>query len=60
MKKEYLEPQIEVITITEQQMLAFSGDVVEVDDPVVDPTLDDEEGTNLVRMIELEDDPFSL
>jgi len=46
MKKEYLEPQIEVITITEQQMLAFSGDAID-SNLIIDPTPDIDDGTNL-------------
>ena len=57
MKKEYLEPQMEVLTITEQQMLAFSGGTTD-DGATVDPTPDYNEGPNLSRMPW--DSPISL
>lgn len=49
MKKAYLEPLVEVLIITGQQMLAFSGGAVG-DDPIVDPTPDVDDGTNNSRL----------
>ena len=48
---------MEVLTITEQQMLAFSGGTTD-DGATVDPTPDDNEGPNLSRMPW--DSPISL
>ena len=54
MKKAYLEPLVEVLIITGQQMLAFSGGAVG-DDPIVDPTPDVDDGTNNSRLFSDDD-----
>lgn len=46
MKKEYIEPQIEVLTMTTLQMLAFSGNDSGEDDIIIDPTPDVSSGIN--------------
>jgi hypothetical protein len=46
MKKEYIEPQIEVLTMTTLQMLAFSGNDSGEDDIIIDPVPDVNSGIN--------------
>ena len=56
MKKIYMTPEMEIVEMKAQQLLAFSGDAS--DNLIVDPNPDDLVDDNLAPL--LSGDPFSL